>query len=46
MEITTEPNRAGAIRRARDWPLLLVTGLALLFSGVPQPEIAALEWGD
>lgn len=31
---------------ARDWPMLIVTVLALLLSGMPQPEMAASEWRD
>jgi hypothetical protein len=30
---------------ARDWPMTIVLGLALLFSGMPA-EITALEWAD
>ncbi len=32
-------------RGARDWPMTIVLGLALLFSGMPQ-ESPAVEWGD
>lgn len=30
---------------ARDWPMTIVLGLALIFAGMPA-EITALEWAD
>lgn len=47
MERTTRrENRENRRHRgARDWPMTVVLGLALLFSGMPQ-EIAVAEWAD